>query len=430
MLFTGSLINLIIIRYLCDVKNRLGIPSVTVAVILAVVLLNIVVFYYTPLYGDDLTYKSFFEGPSTRWTGPLGWLRWLWMHWNSINGRLGNFVIIPLLALPQGLRAVVAAGFLGLFFWAPCRLVARFTGRRAQVATMAMTALLVAGMPWYDSMCLFIGQTNYVWAGAFVIMALLLLMRRRPVRYRMAAALFCAVAGAFHEAAGLPVAVGLVVYNVLNRRRPTDRLLTAFFIAGALFATLAPGIIARAGNPREPDASPLMIALTSDWAVILMLGAAALTRQSGLRLRRSPLLILFVAAVVSGVISVLSTYEGRSGMFAQLFALTFLTAFYGARVRLSQWGGRLVIAAGIVLPLVVESVTALECRRLWPAHQRLLELYLASPDGSFVFEEATEPSPVAMLRPYPAPPLYDEALIPPLEHLYGKPPRIILKPCR
>ena len=102
-------------------KNRLGIPSVTVAVILAVVLLNIVVFYYTPLYGDDLTYKSFFEGPSTRWTGPLGWLRWLWMHWNSINGRLGNFVIIPLLALPQGLRAVVAAGFLGLFFWAPCR---------------------------------------------------------------------------------------------------------------------------------------------------------------------------------------------------------------------------------------------------------------------------------------------------------------------
>ena len=143
-------------------KNRLGIPSVTVAVILAVVLLNIVVFYYTPLYGDDLTYKSFFEGPSTRWTGPLGWLRWLWMHWNSINGRLGNFVIIPLLALPQGLRAVVAAGFLGLFFWAPCRLVARFTGRRAQVATMAMTALLVVGMPWYDSMCLFIGQTNYV----------------------------------------------------------------------------------------------------------------------------------------------------------------------------------------------------------------------------------------------------------------------------
>lgn len=102
MLFTGSLINLIIIRYLCDVKNRLGIPSVTVAVILAVVLLNIVVFYYTPLYGDDLTYKSFFEGPSTRWTGPLGWLRWLWMHWNSINGRLGNFVIIPLLALPPG----------------------------------------------------------------------------------------------------------------------------------------------------------------------------------------------------------------------------------------------------------------------------------------------------------------------------------------
>lgn len=276
MLFTGSLINLIIIRYLCDVKNRLGIPSVTVAVILAVVLLNIVVFYYTPLYGDDLTYKSFFEGPSTRWTGPLGWLRWLWMHWNSINGRLGNFVIIPLLALPQGLRAVVAAGFLGLFFWAPCRLVARFTGRRAQVATMAMTALLVAGMPWYDSMCLFIGQTNYVWAGAFVIMALLLLMRRRPVRYRLAAALFCAVAGAFHEAAGLPVAVGLVVYNVLNRSRPTDRLLTAFFIAGALFATLSPGIISRAGTPREPDASPLMIALTSDWAVILMLGAAAL----------------------------------------------------------------------------------------------------------------------------------------------------------
>lgn len=322
MLFTGSLINLIIIRYLCDVKNRLGIPSVTVAVILAVVLLNIVVFYYTPLYGDDLTYKSFFEGPSTRWTGPLGWLRWLWMHWNSINGRLGNFVIIPLLALPQGLRAVVAAGFLGLFFWAPCRLVARFTGRRAQVATMAMTALLVAGMPWYDSMCLFIGQTNYVWAGAFVIMALLLLMRR------------------------------------------------------------------------------------------------------------SPLLILFVSAAVSGVISVLSTYEGRSGMFAQLFAMTFLTAFYGARLRLPQWGRRIIIAAGIVLPLVVEGATALECRRLWPAHQRLLELYLASPDGSFVFEEATEPSPVAMLRPYPAPPLYDEALIPPLEHLYGKPPRIILKPCR
>ena len=295
---------------------------------------------------------------------------------------------------------------------------------------MAMTALLVVGMPWYDSMCLFIGQTNYVWAGAFVIMALLLLMRRRPVRYRLAAALFCAVAGAFHEAAGLPVAVGLVVYNVLNRRRPTDRLLTAFFIAGALFATLSPGIISRAGTPREPDASPLMIALTSDWAVILMLGAAALTRQSGLRLRRSPLLILFVSAAVSGVISVLSTYEGRSGMFAQLFALTFLTAFYGARVRLPQWGRSIIIAAGIVLPLVVEGATALECRRLWPAHQRLLELYLASRDGSFVFEEAAEPSPVAMLRPYPAPPFYDEALIPPLEHLYGKPPRIILKPCR
>lgn len=117
-------------------------------------------------------------------------------------------------------------------------------------------------------------------------------------------------------------------------------------------------------------------------------------------------------------------------MFAQLFALTFLTAFYGARVRLPQRGGRLVIAAGIVLPLVVEGATALECWRLWPAHQRLLELYLASPDGSFVFEEAAEPSPVAMLRPYPAPPFYDEALIPPLEHLYGKPPRIILKPCR
>lgn len=102
MLFTGSLINLIIIRYLCDVKNRLGIPSVTVAVILAVVLLNIVVFYYTPLYGDDLTYMSFFEGPSTRWTGPLGWLRWLWMHWNSINGRLGNLSSFRFSHFPRG----------------------------------------------------------------------------------------------------------------------------------------------------------------------------------------------------------------------------------------------------------------------------------------------------------------------------------------
>lgn len=117
-------------------------------------------------------------------------------------------------------------------------------------------------------------------------------------------------------------------------------------------------------------------------------------------------------------------------MFSQLFALTFLTAFYGARLRLPQRGRRIIIAAGIVLPLVVEGATALECRRLWPAHQRLLELYLASPDGSFVFEEVPTPSPLALGRPYPAPPFYDEALIPPLEHLYGKPPRIILKPCR
>lgn len=307
---------------------RIKRPHIITNFIIAIALCNFLIFLFTPLSGDDFAYKSTFFGPCLYSDSLLDYPRWVARHWVYNNGRLFNLILPLLLGINKILISALGAIFIYIFYnqaIKACKLC------RAPLYSALLVAVLTFVLPWWDSMTVFACQVNYIWVGAAIIWAYnRLTLSEKPCGPLTLIAVFVAAAG--HEAASLPLLIGFIAYYLMRRKLPPKSLRPAVIalILGTAFVALCPGIILRAGTSVAPDDPLLPLALKTIPAVPAMLAIVvamtlfAKTRVVVRLLLSSDALVLFVAAIASAVIALASGIVGRSGWFAEIFAILFI----------------------------------------------------------------------------------------------------------
>jgi hypothetical protein len=330
-----------------------------VALILFIGLCYVVYNTFIVYFGDDVGY-----GPvaAKRIGGLLrSYYYWIRDHRHFSNGRMANLVA-PLLLnyIPRWLLSVVDAAVKAGMFAIAVRVAA--PARFSTTSRVLLLAILAFALPWWDAMSLFDCSFNYVWATAFGLLCVhVILNYPRPAKLLVTLFMlgFCFFSGAFHEAMGIPLACGFVAYFVMSRKAwhmsPSQLLLIAAFVGGAVFAFCADGIWNRFHRDEEPNDPMLILVLKSDLfalaLVAFMLVQLVVNPRRLWKALSTPWVIFVVAAIASMCFSAVSGIVGRSGWFAQVYALI---AFYRWAdmhdLRISRWNSRVL---NVVLALVM-----------------------------------------------------------------------------
>lgn len=330
---------------------------------------------------DDWLYASQFSGAAPQHGSWLDFPRWCASHWLTTNGRWGNYVLPFMALLPPLPRALLCAAFVAAMY----ALAVRCAGELKGWIPAALCTAICFFMPWWDYMAIYACQTNYVWASVTALAAYLLIFSRQG-RISWWEWPVVLLAGCSHEAASLPLLGGMFMYFVINRNPLTRRQkrLGATFIAGVIIVVLCPALIQRAAAHHKPDDSPLLIFLKSDaiaGALYVSLAAALCFRRSRrttLSLFTSSRSVFIWAAGASAAISLFSGIVGRTGWFAELYALIAFAWWCSLYCRRPRRG----LAAALIIALAVQlGITAVWQLRMGEQHQRFIEEYAASPDG-------------------------------------------------
>lgn len=370
---------------------------VVVAVLYAVVVCNAVMLWFLPYSGDDWGYLSTFHGPCVFSDSWYDYPQWLKQHIKFNNARIFDLQLPWLLALPRAVLTLLSTAAVGVLYVFSLKSAGVM---RSRAWALLMIAALTWALPWWDAATVWACIVNYVWAAAFVIAAWWLIAREWPLGgWRQVGAVVVAfVAGCSHEAAGLPLAAALWMW-LLWRRKAVRWSFSAILpilalTAGAVVVTFNPGNLLRAGTAIEPD-DPAGVLLLKNIPVVIimcvMMVLTALTRRRGavVELVRSPVGALALAAVLSGVISVASGIVGRSGWFAELYALIVI---FSLAARLYRPGGPLTITAVVIAAVVVVQLCAASAvqMRMGREFDEFTDLYKKSDTGVVYYDAMLE----------------------------------------
>lgn len=304
-----------------------------IAVIILILFIGIAYSFLTSMVifrGDDMAYSGGL-GLYMDVTGRPAW-RYPLSHIMNVNGRLGdtfNFLFLDF--LPRPLLDILCGIFVGAFYWIILRLC--FPESRVNLfADIAVIGAITFGLTWWNAFLMLVIQINYIWTSVLNLSCVLILIHKR-LRCWQANALIPLffIAPAFHEACGLPLVVAIALYAWIPSGRhnftPLQRRLFFSYICGSVIPLCSPMLYSRLLGVTDnfPADDPMwLILLKSDYLVILLVIFIAILFCNH-RLHReiihSDILIWVVAAIGSACFSAISGVQGRSGWFAQVFAL-------------------------------------------------------------------------------------------------------------
>ena len=357
----------------------------------AISITSFFIFLHTPFNGDDWAYKMTFEGPAAKFDSWLSYPRWCGSHWLTTNGRIGNYLAPPLMALPSFLRALLCAGAIWLMYWASIKV----SGARKGFLPVLLATAFAFGLPWWDSMFIFDCQLNYIWTSALVMSACIVILNdsaKRPVSI-ISAFLLCGAAGISHEAASAPLAASIIIWCLMTRKKPSKSQLILFvaFAIGTALVTLAPGIILRSSEQHTPDDPLPWLLLKSDpivmllWLTIAVLSLFGNGRRTVGQFIHSIPGLFAIAALLSMCISAYSGIVGRTGWFAEIYAFVAIIGW------LHRYGSPRWTSGSLILSTLIVAQT-IGCAVLqYRLHKESVEFeskYLESEDG-LVFMDCT-----------------------------------------
>lgn len=310
-------------------------------------------FLTRPLLGDDAyyTFDLLQRGSIFRLPGHAAAV------WCGCNGRFGE-MIFPIWTawLPRWFSALVAFVSIPILQFSILRLAGL---RRSMVLACAVAVGLTAWtFPWWD-MSHLVCFTNYPWALALVFVALIPLLEfRLESRLWLLAAPVVFLGGAYHEASGLPLVAGLVVWALFcggwKRLSTVGKVWFSIIVFGGLMTLSSPAIWNRMAD-HDVSASPLMLISTSAYLVYLLIAVTVavmcVNRALIKKLLKDTWVIFAVAAISSAVIVAAGGTLGRPGMFTQAFSIIALGRMYvvGGASSLSPKAESLVAVAIYVL---------------------------------------------------------------------------------
>lgn len=308
-----------------------------------------------PFTGDDLAYKAKFEGNYMKvWLYPL----YLGRHYVNTNGRAGDMINLFIFnPLPRWGISLAMGMMMALYMWMTVKW-SLWRARHTFTAGVAVIALVILTFQWWDSFLMFVIQINYIWASALVLAFLYLVFDLSEAafgRWRWLLAALALLAGMMHEAASTTICAGWLAYLLVTRSwrffPPAKRMALVFFAVGAALTVLSPGIIRRFCGMSDwtPDDPFLTLVLKSDYYALLLIIAVAVAlcfpggRRRLAQLAHTPWLIFAVGAVAAMTVSGMSGVVGRSGWFAQTYAM----------IALAQWALSYKARPGLVAAVTV-----------------------------------------------------------------------------
>lgn len=365
----------------------LSLPSI---IIFFIALSALIIVFFTPYMGDDLSYKGYFHGYDSAAEAWKSFPGWVLFHWKHTNGRLANFILPPLLSLPKCFVAAICATAVWLMY----KLALKLSGIADRLWQILLIGAVFFLMPWWDSTYLIAVQTNYIFASVGIMAVWYALFSRSS--HRVPLWILCAVCllgGMMHEAAFASFAFGLFVWFVINRPSLSRRdiCLLCSFALGGFISVFSPNIILRAVSHADPDDPWWLIVLKSDWLPLILwinIGCAALNSKWAHSLRkifRSPLCVIAVASFMGMLISAATGIVGRSGWFATLFAIITYSAWIHRKIadsflmRSLKW----LIASAIV---AVSTLCIIWQIRIFNDFRRFMPLFMESKDGIVAFD--------------------------------------------
>lgn len=385
-----------------------------VAVSYAVCSLNI------EFLGDDIGFLRNYPLRGEPW---YAWPRAVWRHWHWSNARLADMLTPPVVGvLTPGLRAVANALLTAWLFLIAARLAAAHAADR-YFRSVIIAFLLCFTLRWDAVWMEFCASIVYVWAAGLTLLSLYIILKFRTpdIWQRLLLIPVCFAGAAMHEAAGVPLAVGLVSYMIANRKADArtvdstgrkgefsgiqepqpkpDRWLVGAFFAGALFTLSSPMSYQRVGSMLQPEPT-WQILLNSDFYFLILLlavGLILLRKRSLDRLLRSQWIIYSVAATVSTGFLIIAGFGGRPGWFAQIYALIalFMMIPPSRKIAGERFETTVALLAAIVMGIHLYMLAAWQIR-LGEETLRAITLYEKSADGVIFMD----PTPDRDLPPF------------------------------
>ena len=395
--------------------------------------------YFTPMTGDDL---MFWKALGLHgYTAPdRSTVSFILAHIFGCNGRLFDYMgpIITNLP-PRWLSSVLMGAMAGVFFFSVL-FVARVPSRRHTAFSLALLAVTLAVMPWWDSMYLRVCQFNYPWAAAFCLLFIGFFFRNASApqgRLRLWALLFLGICvGASHEQSGVAMCAAFFWWCMIGKRYRRLSLRRKYMLAGLLAGTVlsagAPSIWARASAAAPGQSFGLLVATTLPVLMVLMLVCAVmLATVGGRRYLKRRLAgawgVLAVCAVVSGAIAVASGVPGRTGFLPESCSIVALAIMaLDLHVRVIRPVAAVVSAVSMLWIVAHFSAAIAEQRRVGHEFDDVLEAYVASPDG-IVYYDITgryDVSPLALNRVKGVPDADDYWARHSISEAYGTPEKI------
>lgn len=318
-----------------------------------------------PFSGDDLAHmvstSKYFETHPI-WRYPFFFVG----HWLDTNGRLADKINpILFLTLPHWLNALIAAISVPSMMWIVLK-HCKFKSNHTTASIVALS-LLVFVLPWWDSMQAFVCIYNYIIATLLPLLFLFQLQRQKNKAsshwiVRWCCYLLSLIAGMMHEAIGVPLACGLIAYQIManawKELNAMQRRMIILFMCGVAWGFFAPSLWSRLGQNTSPDDPLLLLMLKSDSIALLLLiliGVGlcrANTRNAIMTAARTPWIIFAIAAIASMCFSAMSGIVGRSGWFAQVFAIIAIFRWITSHdYKINR------IAGGVISTILIAAIT-------------------------------------------------------------------------
>ena len=213
----------------------------------------------TPLFSDDFMYRYIYVNGVATISRPITSCGDIAVsqidHYFHVNGRTMPHVLAQLFAglLGKGIFNIANAMVFMAFIAMLSRELTVFTRVQRLVLTLTLVLFL---LPTFNNSFLWMsGALNYLWSATFIL-AFIVLYRHvahRAVSWHTGLfALIALLAGWTHEALSMPLALGLVLFELTSSRKikshPTGSIMIACFAIGSLLCALAPSTLHRAGG--------------------------------------------------------------------------------------------------------------------------------------------------------------------------------------
>lgn len=296
--------------------------------------------FFTPYYLDDWTFMGNWRDDAAN--QGFSWAGW-WRYYTYIrgydNGRIAN-ALSPISTMISPWKDIFP-WVTGLSVALTAVMLQRLaTGSRSVLYLSICWILMIAGLPWNDTIFVRDYSLNYIWASA-ITLALLGLMRmaclsEKNGRVFLLLAILTAVpAGGWHEGFAVCTICGLGFLAISRKFRLPGRfyIILAVYLASTLLFMLSPGIMGRAANALAENHSyilkrPLLI-VGFDCVIFLLLLVKRTHRKNEvstgsilIKTLNSPLAIVSIGILVSGfILGFCSTNTPRSFFWPDMGAI-------------------------------------------------------------------------------------------------------------